>query len=264
MTDKEKIRAEIERLMNELIQEKEKGYGSDIDDVCILEYQNILSFIDSLQEEPKFKVGQTIKKDGFNNGFTISKIEDGFYYNTVGDYFPVSAQEQWELVEEPVSEEISALLPCLYNRTLEERIETCKYCSAACEGRVKDVVSDDLDMDLEKEIDRYWNSLPIGVVYRPHWGPFQQIARHFVEWQEKKDKAENDAIKKLLKDFDKQYDEGFITGQKLLRKQMIGKVCDWLDSNAQKYIAYELASATATLTIGQLIEDFRKAMEKGE
>lgn len=52
MTDKEKIRAEIERLMTELIQEKEKGYGSDADDVCILELQNVLTFIDSLPEEP--------------------------------------------------------------------------------------------------------------------------------------------------------------------------------------------------------------------
>ena len=51
MTDKEKIRTEVERLMNELIQEKEKGFGSDIDDACILELQNVLTFIESLQEE---------------------------------------------------------------------------------------------------------------------------------------------------------------------------------------------------------------------
>jgi hypothetical protein len=53
MTDKvQKIREEVERLMNELIQEKEKGFDSDIDDACILELQNVLTFIDSLQEEP--------------------------------------------------------------------------------------------------------------------------------------------------------------------------------------------------------------------
>ena len=52
MTDKEKIRKEVERLMTELIQEKEKGFGSDIDDACILELQNVLTYIDSLQEEP--------------------------------------------------------------------------------------------------------------------------------------------------------------------------------------------------------------------
>lgn len=52
MTDKEKIREEVQRLMSELIQEKEKGYGSDTDDACILELQNVLTYIDSLQEEP--------------------------------------------------------------------------------------------------------------------------------------------------------------------------------------------------------------------
>lgn len=48
----EKIKAEIERLQIELIQEKEKGCGSDADDACILELQNVLTYIDSLQEGP--------------------------------------------------------------------------------------------------------------------------------------------------------------------------------------------------------------------
>ena len=52
MTDKEKIRKEVERLQSELIQEKGKGYSSDVDDACILELQNVLTYINSLQEEP--------------------------------------------------------------------------------------------------------------------------------------------------------------------------------------------------------------------
>jgi len=53
MTDKvQKIREEVERLQNELIQEREKGFGSDVDDACILELQNVLTYIDSLQKEP--------------------------------------------------------------------------------------------------------------------------------------------------------------------------------------------------------------------
>lgn len=48
----QKIREEVERLQNELIQEREKGVGSDVDDACILELQNVLTFIDSLQKEP--------------------------------------------------------------------------------------------------------------------------------------------------------------------------------------------------------------------
>ena len=52
MTDKEKIRKEVERLQKELVKEKEKGLGSDVDDACILELQNVLTYIDSLQEDP--------------------------------------------------------------------------------------------------------------------------------------------------------------------------------------------------------------------
>jgi len=55
MTDKEKIRKEVERLQKELVKEKEKGLGSDVDDACILELQNVLTYIDSLQEEPVSK-----------------------------------------------------------------------------------------------------------------------------------------------------------------------------------------------------------------
>ena len=50
--------------------------------------------------EPKFKVGQTIKKEDFNSGFTIVKLEDGFYYNDMGDHFPFTDQAHWELVEQ--------------------------------------------------------------------------------------------------------------------------------------------------------------------
>ena len=53
MIDKvQRIRKEVQRLQNELIQEKKNGFGSDVDDACILELQNVLTFIDSLQEEP--------------------------------------------------------------------------------------------------------------------------------------------------------------------------------------------------------------------
>jgi kynurenine formamidase len=57
------IKAEVERLQNELIQEKKKGFGSDIDDACILELQNVLTYIDSLQEEP---VSEDLEKAAVN------------------------------------------------------------------------------------------------------------------------------------------------------------------------------------------------------
>ena len=86
MTDKvKKIRKEVERLQNELIQEKKKGFGSDIDDACILELQNVLTYIDSLQEEPVseeleevvhqyYKPNETFM-DGFKKGANWQKTK---------------------------------------------------------------------------------------------------------------------------------------------------------------------------------------------
>ena len=52
----QKVLNEVERLQNELITEKKKGNGSDIDDACILELQNIKSYIKFVQEEPESSV----------------------------------------------------------------------------------------------------------------------------------------------------------------------------------------------------------------
>lgn len=88
MTDKEKIREEVQRLMNELIQEKERGYGSDIDDACILELHNVLTYIDSLQEElkeeqPEYSFIESTyrcgKKSRWNTGDTLA------YYQFTSD-----------------------------------------------------------------------------------------------------------------------------------------------------------------------------------
>jgi hypothetical protein len=95
MTDKEKIRKEIVKLQKKL------SFGSDIDDACILELQNVLTYIDSLQEESKFKVGQYLKQ-----GDTIVRIlevsDDGYHCDSA--FIPFSAQNQWKLVEKPISE----------------------------------------------------------------------------------------------------------------------------------------------------------------
>lgn len=75
MTDKvQKIREEVERLQNELIQEKEKGFGSDTDDACILELQNILTYIDSLQEEPVNEDFEEAANNALNNVLNTHEI----------------------------------------------------------------------------------------------------------------------------------------------------------------------------------------------
>ena len=52
MNKAEKIKAEIERLKNELIQEAEKGYKSEFDEGRISAFEDIITFINSLKEEP--------------------------------------------------------------------------------------------------------------------------------------------------------------------------------------------------------------------
>ena len=98
MTDKEKIKAEIERL-------KESGCASPIV-IC----DTLLAFIASMREEskPKFKVGQTIT-DPTDSTFTfhINKIEDGRYIEKEDEWVLVKeADANYELVEEPISEDL--------------------------------------------------------------------------------------------------------------------------------------------------------------
>lgn len=107
MTDKEKIRAEIKRQYEEYL---------DRDGVVSAEKADalhcILSFIDSLQEEskPKFKVGQTITDPTDSTIiFHINKIENGRYIEKEDEWVLVKeADANYELVEEPVSEDMEA------------------------------------------------------------------------------------------------------------------------------------------------------------
>ena len=96
----EQIRAEIERRLSVMAK---SAWGTD-------ELKRLLSFIDSLQEEPKpkFKVGQTIT-DPTDSTFTfhINKIEDGRYIEKEDEWVLVKeADANYELVEEPISEDL--------------------------------------------------------------------------------------------------------------------------------------------------------------
>ncbi len=92
------------RLHSELT-EFNSGYKNAVND--------FLSLIDSTQEEPtpkaKFKVGQTIRYIGdftiYPEVFTISEITDTQYWDKNGCIVPIKHQDQWELVEEPISED---------------------------------------------------------------------------------------------------------------------------------------------------------------
>jgi hypothetical protein len=181
----QRIRQEIEKRLKclEEIKLRRELAAAEIGDIACCKY--LLSFIDFLQKEPetKFKIGDRIRLKGTTvKGDTIIRIytsEVGNAYFEFKNSSDASADLDWELVEEPkkcmytkddfteedrkilcedceekceyakkeepVSNNYSALLPCIYNRALEERVKYCKYCSAACEGRVKEPVSEELE-----------------------------------------------------------------------------------------------------------------------
>ena len=99
MADKvQKIRNEVERLQNELIQEREKGYGSDADDACILELQNVLTYIDSLQKEPVSEDLEEAAKRYATEGDEISGL---YIIDEEVEAFKVGAKWQKENLWKP-------------------------------------------------------------------------------------------------------------------------------------------------------------------
>ena len=143
MTDKvQKIREEVERLQNELIQEKEKGFGSDIDDACILELQNVLTYIDSLQEEsiivdaPPYNYVK-----GFSDGRLYEKKQKeepvseelGDYINELSKQFPEVSFAKLSRIAVSVSrwqqnQDVKNKQPKVTNRTeLDEYAYQCAY-----------------------------------------------------------------------------------------------------------------------------------------
>ena len=145
MTDKEKIRAEIERQLSKwMLYSTVEGYYK-----CELCHE-ILSFIDSLQEEPKhkFKVGQKIT-DGKETVIVSELLDDGSIRvdtKPSGDcWFDIDVNEadKWKLVEEPISE------------------------------------------DLLDEIHNRWEDDPHTKWPKCPYKDFKNIARHFASWQKK-------------------------------------------------------------------------------
>ena len=64
-------------------------------------YMDDLLNISSLQQEqPKFKVGDTIKPKAYNESHRINKINDDNYVLDNGFTFPIVGQDVWEIVEQ--------------------------------------------------------------------------------------------------------------------------------------------------------------------
>ena len=108
MTDKEKIREEIEIVVNRRLNLLNGDYF-DLNKEADGFTNEIMDIIYSLQEEPnklKFNVGDTIKyKDGYE--VTIESIGDDCYFvDRAQACIKFSTQDQWELVEEHVNEDL--------------------------------------------------------------------------------------------------------------------------------------------------------------
>ena len=96
--------SEDEKIEKELIDYLKERKSCESYGQYIVRYNRWIAWLEKQGEQkatvPKFKIGQTIKKEGFNIGFTIAKIENGFYYDTTGSNFPINDEKNWKLVEQ--------------------------------------------------------------------------------------------------------------------------------------------------------------------
>lgn len=93
----EKIKAEIKRLKNELIQEAEKGYKSEFDEGRIAAFEDMITFIDSLEEEPvSNNLEEAANEYGFANPVIHYEADGNTYDDTDKPSFDFIAGAQWQ------------------------------------------------------------------------------------------------------------------------------------------------------------------------
>jgi len=145
--------------------------------------EDVLIFIDSLQEEPKFKLGQSIRQ-----GDVVAKIvevsEDGYHCDNA--FVPFSAQDSWELVIKPLVD-IEIPFGAKDSELLEESISIPEGCYAVIEGnrvvirKGEEPVSKDLE-----EVAELW-------VLDERCKPWSELCKKAfkagAQWQKERDKA---------------------------------------------------------------------------
>lgn len=160
----QKIKEMIERLKDENsigLCEYDAGYCNGVGETC----DNILKFIDSLQEEQKFKVGDKIKLGEFTA--TVMEIdEDGYHCDNA--YIPFSVQDYWSTLKEP-------------------------QCGCEIDFTTK-------NEDLEEEIENYFSDW---LVEPEEYKKYSSIARHFAEWQKQqmKEALQTEYRNDMIEDF---------------------------------------------------------------
>lgn len=118
-----------------------------------------------------------------------------------------------EVQEEPVSDE------CIYNRTLEERQRSCKFCSAACQVRIKEPVSEDLEKALAREWHGYNDRGAATVDALEDNTQELAFAKGFyrgAQWQKQQDQETIELAE----------DHAMLAGMEKMKEQMMAKAID--------------------------------------
>ena len=238
----QKIREEVERLKslignNSFLSDYEKGFNDGREDIC----DNLISFIDSLQEEPKFKTGDRIKPvdSCLGSPRTIVDICNSWYVTDQGT-LDFEFEDNWELVEEPVSEELEeasknyALNNTPWDDCKDEIQESFK--AGAKWQKIKDESATE---DLGEYINKLSKQFP-----EVSFAKLSRIAVRVAKWQ--KEQFEKDytnlcngiATAKGVA-VAMAYDKGMADARKaveIAREEMIEKVCEFLDNELCCYI----------------------------
>ena len=103
MNKVEQIKAEIESLYNKA---KEEPYTLRVEGK-LEALDKLDAFIDSLEEESKFKIGDKVHCGDVTQPITITGMRDDAYFtDSALGVILFSEQDNWELVEEPVNEDL--------------------------------------------------------------------------------------------------------------------------------------------------------------
>ncbi len=90
--------------------EQYMGVLLECDGKCswVVDYPKLKEIQDKKQKpekiEPKFKVGDTLKKKNKDYTFVVDKIQGGFYLTSNKHFLPIEEQDSWELLERKLSE----------------------------------------------------------------------------------------------------------------------------------------------------------------
>ena len=215
----EKLRKEVERLQNELIQEKEKGFGSDTDDACILELQNVLTYIDSLQEEPV-----SIWHDASEKSNEPEEVDNPckIRKNLQKDIVIVlNGQRHRQVWHKGCFSKKECKEKCsLYERCQRCCIDLCMifFHDPHCHF-VEEPVSEDLEQAIDNYLATYWG----GEKEKQDWPFLKKMAIHFANWQKKKDQKSMEIM-----------DEVYFKSCDMIRKQMIDKACKYLQDHREE------------------------------